>query len=126
MDEPIPDGWSEKIPFNVKLKQQYRNGHRLHESFYNESQGEVIHLVFNNRNQYKNKWYVVVTDLDKKTHRETKWYRKAIPFAENEIVTIWSGSSGRAIFKSETESGLGRDVEKDARKALCEYMETNP
>lgn len=117
------NGWSDDLPFNVKMKTQIGNGHSRVRSFYNESRGEVIHMVFNNRKTYTNKWYVVVTDVDNEFHRTEKLYRKLMPGVDDNIVTIWSGSSGEFIFEEEV-SRRG-DVEKDAKKKLMSYMKNN-
>lgn len=118
------NGWQESLPFNVKMKQQVRNGHSRVQSFYHPSLEEVVHIVFNNRRKYKNKWYVVVTDINNERNRTEKLYRRLLPGAEDEVVTIWSGSSGRFIF--EEKGRADGSVRDEAEAALLEYMKNNP
>lgn len=118
------NGWSKTLPFNIKFKTQIRNGHNKVISLYNDEIEEVIHIVFNNRNKYNSKWYVVTTDITNEKHRTEKLYRKVLPFVEDEIVTIWSGSSGRFIF--EEHSSPQRQTKQKAQEKIMNYMKNNP
>lgn len=119
------NGWSDDLPFNVKLKTQVRNGHSKVRSFYNDKLGEVIHMVFNYRKTYPDKWYVVVTDVENEMHRTEKLYRRLMPKVNDEVVEIWSGSSGEFIYEQEVSRG-GKTEEEEAKKVLMDYMENNP
>lgn len=121
--DPI-NGWKTDLPFNIKMKTQIGNGHSSVQSFYHPDLDEVIHMVFNNRRMYTNKWYVVVTDLENELHRTEKLYRRLLPNVEDEVVEIWSGSSGTCLFEEEVSPY--EDTRQKAEQELLGYMKNNP
>lgn len=131
-DVALAEGWTTDLPFNVRFKVQYRNGHSRGKAFYHPEREEVVHRVYNDRRTYPAKMYAMVTDLSEDAHREEQWYRKLLPGVEDDTITIWSGSSGRTLEQVEI-GGDGnhygpsaRTQEEAARivdNALRQYMQ---
>lgn len=127
------DDWTPDLPFNVKFRVQSGNRHSRGRSFYNPETQEVLHRAHNYRKTHPDKMYAMVTDVDADAHSDEKLYRRALPGVADEVVTVWSGSSGETLEQvtitpdPDTYGTTAPSMEAAMRivdEALLEYAET--
>lgn len=125
--EPI-EPWTAQLPTNIKFTVQRGNSHGPAEAFYNPETGELLHIVYNDRNKYNDKWEVLVHDTGIDAVREEKTHRKVIPNVQNEIVRVYSGDRSYAkgvLFEKEVvRDGESPEVRREAEEAMRDYMQS--